>query len=82
MSNREKERVCRSRRSKMSINVYLIRLLVSFVFGFSGAVITLLIYFAISSEWYVGENVWLTVLSHMLVIAMFLGSGYLLRVIN
>ena len=66
----------------MSVSIYLIRLLVSFVFGFSGATITLLIYFAMSSEWYVGENVWLTVLSHMLVAAIFLGCGYLLRIIK
>ena len=66
----------------MSISIYLIRLLVSFVFGFSGATITLLIYFAVSNEWYVGERVWLTVLSHTVVIAMFLGSGYLLRIIK
>lgn len=62
----------------MSINIYLIRLLVSFIFGFSGATITLLIYFAISNEWYVGERVWLTVFSHIIVLAIFLGSGYLL----
>ena len=66
----------------MPINIYLIRLLVSFVFGFSGATITLLIYFAISNEWYLGEKVWLQVLSHTIVIALFLGSGYLLRIIK
>jgi len=66
----------------MSISIYLIRLLVSFVFGFSGALITLLTFFAISNEWYVGEKVWLAVLSHTIVIAVFLGSGYLLRVIK
>jgi len=54
------------------------RLLLSFVFGFSGAIIALLIYFALSSEWYVGENLWLTILSHLIVIILFLGSGYLL----
>ena len=62
----------------MSVSTYLIRLLVSFVFGFSGAIIALLIYFAISNDWYIGEKVWLTVLSHTIVIAIFLGSGYLL----
>jgi hypothetical protein len=66
----------------MSINIYLIRLLVSFVFGFSGAIITLLIYFAISGDWYVGEKVWLSVLSHIIVIAIFLGSGYSLWIIR
>ena len=66
----------------MSINIYLIRLLVSFVFGFSGAIITLLIYFAISDDWYVGEKVWLSVLSYIIVIAIFLGSGYLLWTIK
>ena len=66
----------------MPINIYLIRLLVSFVFGFSGATITLLIYFAISNEWYVGERVWLTVVSHTIVIALFLGSSYLLRIMK
>jgi len=58
------------------------RLLVSFVFGFSGAIIALLIYFAASNEWYVGDNFWLTVVSHTIVIAIFLGSGYLLRIIK
>jgi len=62
----------------MSVSTYLIRLLVSFVFGFSGAIIALLIYFAISNDWYIGEKVWLTVLSHTTVIAIFSGSGYLL----
>lgn len=62
----------------MLVSTYLIRLLVSFVFGFSGAIIALLIYFAKSNEWYVGEKFWLTVLSHTIVIVIFLGSGYLL----
>lgn len=62
--------------------MYLIRLLIAFVFGFSGAIITLLIYFAISDDWYVGEKVWLSILSHLIVIATFLGSGYLLRIIK
>lgn len=56
----------------------LYSLLVSFVFGFSGAIIALLIYFAISGAWYIREKIWLTVFSHIIVIAIFLGSGYLL----
>jgi len=66
----------------MLISIYLIRLLVSFVFGFSGAIIALLIYFALSNEWYVGDRLWLTVISHILVVVIFLGSGYLLRIIK
>jgi len=54
------------------------KLLVSFVFGFSGTLLALLVYFAVSDVWYVGEKVWLTILSHVVVIILFLGSGYLL----
>ena len=65
----------------MTINIYLIRLLVAFVFGAITLINILGIYYGISEGWR-SRDMLLTIAMHILAIAIFLGSGYLLWVIK
>ena len=65
----------------MTINIYLIRLLVALVFGAITLINILGIYFGICEGWR-SRDMSLTVIMHILAITIFLGSGYLLWVIK
>jgi len=65
----------------MTISIFLIRLIVAFVFGASVLMNILGIYCGISENWD-SINQPSTLAIHVLVFAIFLGSGYLLWVIK
>ena len=65
----------------MTISIYLIRLLVAFFFGAITSINILAIYFGISEGWR-SRDMLLTIAMHILAIAIFLGSCYLLWVIK
>ena len=65
----------------MTINIYLIRLLVAFVFGASVLVNALGIYCSIAEDWN-STNRPFTLMAHILALVILLGSGYLLWVIK
>ena len=65
----------------MAISIYLIRLLVAFIFGAITLINILGIYYGICEDWR-SRDMPLTVTIHILVIVIFLCSGYLLWVIK
>ena len=65
----------------MTISIYLLRLLVAFFFGAITLINGLSIYYGISESWR-STDMRLTVIMHILAIAIFLGSGYLLWIIR
>jgi len=65
----------------MTINIYLIRLIVAFIFGASLLMNIIGIYCGISEDWN-GINQPSTLAVHILVFVIFLGSGYLLWTIK
>ena len=65
----------------MTINIYLIRLLVALVFGAITLINFLAIYCGISEDWN-SINQPSTLAVHILVFVIFLGSGYLLWIIK
>ena len=65
----------------MTINIYLTRLLVAFVFGAITFINIMGIYAGISEGWR-STDMSLTVIMHALAIVIFLVSGYLLWIIK
>jgi len=65
----------------MTISIYLIRLLVAFVFGASILINIIGIYCGIAEDWS-SNNHPLTMAAHVVALAVFIGSGYLLWVIK
>ena len=65
----------------MTITIYLIRLLVSLIFGFS-TIICIAFIFAVTCNSWNGENVIEVILGNIVLAAIWLGSGYLLWVIK
>jgi len=65
----------------MTINIYLIRLLVALVFGAITLINFLAISFGISEDWR-SRDMPLTIAAHILAFVLLLGSGYLLWVIK
>ena len=65
----------------MTVNIYLIRLLIAFIFGASTLMNILGIYAGISEGWS-SKDMSLTLAMHILAIVIFLVSGYFLWVIK
>jgi len=65
----------------MTVNIYLIRLLVALSFGALALINGLSIYFGISEGW-ISRNMTLTLVMHILAITLLLYSGYLLWIIE
>jgi len=65
----------------MTINIYIIRALVAFIFGAITLINILGIYWWFNDDW--GSNKYIhTIAAHILAFAVFLGSGYFLWVIK